>query len=217
MAGIRIQLDLTVPSVPARIVLVAALLALCAGDINSESVVMTTYYPAPSGVYTQMLTTGNTWLARDGGALAVGTPATLPSGTKMAVVGGRVGIGNTAPQSALDVSGGVAVGVYAGNGAGSSPAPANGLIVSGNVGINVAAPADRLDVAGNAQVTGNLTVATGHVEVSNSYVHVNESGCSATSGDGTVCPGDYATWTPGIYVEGWSIGPLDTNYYCCAK
>jgi len=53
--------------------LVLAFLALPAGDLASESVTLTTYYPAPSGVYTQMITTNNTYLARDGGNVGVGT------------------------------------------------------------------------------------------------------------------------------------------------
>ncbi len=45
-----------------------------ASDTACENVTMTTYYPAPSGVYTQMITTSNTYLARDAGKVGVGTP-----------------------------------------------------------------------------------------------------------------------------------------------
>lgn len=70
----------------------AALMFLCAvGDLNSESVTLSTYYPAPSGVYTNMITTGNTYLARDGGAAS------------------RVGIGTTNPTQKLTVVGNVDV------------------------------------------------------------------------------------------------------------
>ena len=66
----------------------AAVMMLCAvPELDSESVTLSTYYPAPSGVYTQMITTGNTYLARDGGA------------------GTSVGIGTTAPGAKLDVNG----------------------------------------------------------------------------------------------------------------
>jgi hypothetical protein len=66
----------------------ALVMMLCAvPELDSESVTLSTYYPAPSGVYTNMITTGNTFLARDGGA------------------GTSVGIGTTAPGAKLDVNG----------------------------------------------------------------------------------------------------------------
>jgi len=49
---------------------------------------------------------------------------------------GNVGIGTTGPLSKLDVSGGMAIGSYAG----SNAAPTNGLIVSGLVGIGTSSP-----------------------------------------------------------------------------
>ncbi|MDD5305372.1 MAG: hypothetical protein PHS14_19920 [Elusimicrobia bacterium] len=68
----------------------AAAMMLCGvPELDSESVTLSTYYPAPSGVYTNMITTGNTYLARDGGA------------------GTRVGIGTTAPNAKLHVAGDV--------------------------------------------------------------------------------------------------------------
>ncbi|MBI4375673.1 MAG: hypothetical protein HY549_04395 [Elusimicrobia bacterium] len=44
----------------------------------SENVTLSTYYPAPSGVYTQIITTGRSILARDGQNVGIGTssPAT---------------------------------------------------------------------------------------------------------------------------------------------
>ncbi|MBI3288947.1 MAG: hypothetical protein HYZ74_05465 [Elusimicrobia bacterium] len=44
-------------------------------ELGSESVTLTTYYPAPSGVYTNMITTGDTTLSREGGNLIVGSPS----------------------------------------------------------------------------------------------------------------------------------------------
>ena len=65
-----------------------ALVLLLTGvdPLGSESVILTTYYPAPSGIYAQMITTGQTFLARDGGS---------------------VGIGTASPQAMLDVRGGI--------------------------------------------------------------------------------------------------------------
>ncbi|MGC8728270.1 MAG: hypothetical protein ACP5SD_03270 [Elusimicrobiales bacterium] len=42
-------------------------------EINSENITITTYYPAPYGGYVTILTTSNTYLARDGGAVGIGT------------------------------------------------------------------------------------------------------------------------------------------------
>ena len=41
---------------------------------GSETLTMTTYYPAPYGGYASLLTTGQTLLARDGGSVGIGTP-----------------------------------------------------------------------------------------------------------------------------------------------
>ena len=49
-------------------------------EIGAESVTLTTYYPAPSGVYVQMIVTKKAYLARDGGEVTIGqtaTPGTL--------------------------------------------------------------------------------------------------------------------------------------------
>lgn len=129
-----------------RVPLAAVMLFAAVGDLNSESVTLSTYYPAPSGVYTQMITTNNTYLARDGGS---------------------VGIGTTTPGQKLSVAG--------------------NAYVSGRVGVGVPAPTQALDVAGT--------------------IHVSAAGCSGptTVVTGPICLGNrYATFTPGLYVEGWS-------------
>ncbi len=59
-----------------------------APDLGSENLTLATYYPAPSGVYSQMITTQNAYLARDGG---------------------RVGVGTVSPEAKLDVNGDVFV------------------------------------------------------------------------------------------------------------
>jgi len=83
----------------------AVALMLCAvPELNSESVTLTTYYPAPSGAYTSVITTGDTILGRNTGTVAIGTDAT-PVGTRMTIMNGNVGIGNIAPTQLLDVTG----------------------------------------------------------------------------------------------------------------
>jgi hypothetical protein len=44
----------------------------CSTELASEAITMTTFYPAPSGIYNRMITTGDTVLGRDGGKVAVG-------------------------------------------------------------------------------------------------------------------------------------------------
>lgn len=87
MAEIKLRFDITFSR---RLVASASALALmlfAVPELNSESVTLSTYYPAPSGVYTQMITTGNTFLARDGGAATlVGVGITAPA-AKMHIVG----------------------------------------------------------------------------------------------------------------------------------
>jgi hypothetical protein len=75
----------------------AAMIFSAATEVASESVTLTTYYPAPSGVYTQMITTGNTFLARD-----VLPAAYWGTGTANE---SRIGIGTTSPGSKLEVNG----------------------------------------------------------------------------------------------------------------
>lgn len=54
---------------------VAALLLGGSARLQSEQFSLSTYYPAPSGAYTNLITTGRTLLARDSGNVGVGTSA----------------------------------------------------------------------------------------------------------------------------------------------
>lgn len=65
-----------------------ALFFLCwhPGFIGSESLTLTTYYPAPYGGYVSLLSTSQTLLARDGGNVGIGTGATAPA-QKLHVMG----------------------------------------------------------------------------------------------------------------------------------
>ena len=108
------------------ILLAFALVCWAPGFLSSETLTMTTYYPAPYGGYTSILTTGLTLLARDGNSVGIGTPmpgAKLDikgSGNTAATLGfgmrnsdniaimvvrddGNVGIGSTSPQAKLEI------------------------------------------------------------------------------------------------------------------
>jgi hypothetical protein len=90
MAEIKIKLDLTFSRRVITSLGMAAVVFCVVPALNSESVTLSTYYPAPSGVYTQLITTGNTWLGRDGGIVWVGKYAA--AGTRLTVSNGNVGI-----------------------------------------------------------------------------------------------------------------------------
>ena len=82
--------------------------------LGSETLTLTTYYPAPYGGYASLLTTSQTLLARDNGNVGVGTPSpaqkfqvNVTGGNAFAVTtGGNVGIGTVNPAARLDVVGG---------------------------------------------------------------------------------------------------------------
>lgn len=66
-------------------------------ELSSESVTLTTYYPAPSGVYQQMITTGKTHLARDGNDVHVFVNA--PGGSEMKMYAHKITGGPTTAAS----------------------------------------------------------------------------------------------------------------------
>lgn len=105
---LRLELRLTRPQAIAALTM--ALMTWYAPELGSENVVLTTYYPAPSGIYTRMITTNETLLARDGGNVAVGSAV---GGAKFSVMNGNVGVGTTNPDNLLEVqqSGGAENGI----------------------------------------------------------------------------------------------------------
>lgn len=73
MADIVIRFDMRLGASWKRVMLAGVMMLSVVPELGSESVTLSTYYPAPSGVYTNMITTGNTYLARDGGNVGIGT------------------------------------------------------------------------------------------------------------------------------------------------
>ncbi len=114
------------------------------GFLGSETLTLTTYYPAPYGGYASLLTTGKTLLARNGGNVGIGIAS--PTG-KLHVEGtgdvifrtsGRLDVGS--PAQLRGAPGGT--GLYVDS--------------SGRVGINTLAPTQRLEIFdGNLNISGD--------------------------------------------------------------
>jgi hypothetical protein len=88
-----------------------AMMLSAVGELASENMTLTTYYPAPSGVYAQLITTGNTYLARDTAANSqkVGIGTTAP-GALLTVVNGDNTANNILQVFPRNLSQGVALG-----------------------------------------------------------------------------------------------------------
>ena len=85
------------------LLIAAAVFVVWAAAAFSESLTLTTTYPAPSGIYNQLVTTGNS------GTAAADTTLNRNAGNTVLVPGsnaaGRVGIGTNAPGAKLEVAG----------------------------------------------------------------------------------------------------------------
>lgn len=99
--------------------LAGALLSFMAVELASENVTLTTYYPAPSGIYAKMITTKDGYFGRDGGMVTVGLP---PAGTYPANWAGI-------PTNKLMI-----------RGVGGAPADVVGSYASTNEGITIEEP-----------------------------------------------------------------------------
>ena len=160
---IDFRLDLTFPPRALVFGLAAVMLLAVTDELGSESVTLTTYYPAPSGVYTQMITTGNTYLATQTGNVGVATTA---PGYRLTVANGAIG-GNYAltPQYSQWAQYGTGDGgtaiyndstnyrtlMLVGNSSAGDVRRVSvwdRLIVNGNQGINTNTPTAYLDVQG---------------------------------------------------------------------
>jgi hypothetical protein len=147
-----------------RGVAAASLLLSTAPELASESVNLSTYYPSPSGVYASMLTTGDTYLSRDGGAVMVGSTATATAyyldvyGSLHAAGAGTfrvASVGSPAGTAPLTVNGSAVIqGALNLN----APAASTSTVVGG---IN----ARSLTVGGDVHVAGDVSVGGGGLYV----------------------------------------------------
>jgi hypothetical protein len=152
MAELTVRFDLSFGSRSLRCLMAAGMIFSVATEVASESVTLTTYYPAPSGVYAQMITTGNTFLSRDGGYLLVGAVLAAPPASTFNVNGGAaIGTGafisNVGPANGMIVQGSVGIGTQ-------NPGTAGLAVMNGSVGVGTANPQSALDVANGAIAVG---------------------------------------------------------------
>lgn len=240
MAELTVRLELSVSPRFARWGLAAALLTCPVAELGSETVTLTTYYPAPSGVYTRMITTDNTFLARDTGRVGIGTTdastgklTILSAGTGWAdgislrytlstnrfqVIHdspGRMGIGyNASAILGMHSNGGMSIG----NGQWTTvPAATNSLLVQ-----------DRAIVLGKVLAgMGNATAVAGtnfFIESQQSIRARTNTACTWVTSPAS-CPVDnYATTIDGFYGTYVAMGgpspngpnfTASTQFRCC--
>lgn len=182
----RIDLHLRISYEPRvlRPWLALGLLLVSAADLGSENVTLTTYYPAPSGIYTQIIATGQTLLARDGGRVGIGLGVATPA--VMLHV-------RNAPDQNLFVTAGTTFGGADGIALASrnnADSAYQDLVLAGKSLILSAS--NKVRILGGLDVTGSIRVNA-------------LASCTAQDfTDTTSCGALYATFTPGIYHEGWS-------------
>ncbi len=232
---LRLALRLTRP----RITALLTLAFITAGRTNvssTESVTLSTYYPAPTGVYTQIITNNQTWFAQNGGTVTIGSANTPAGNVLLLVDGNHAGRGDAVFQkvavNSQTVPGAVPVQVNAAGVAGPhlvSISPGGGQMQmtqsggvallhpgSGALGLSTNGTelmyvngSGRVGIFGNAAPASELDVPSGaslSVGGACSFYYV---------GPGNVqCPaGQYATMHPGLYSDLGSNGsePGDPN------
>jgi hypothetical protein len=137
------------------------------------------------------------------------------------IVSGNTSIGTASNVNKLDVSGGVAIGTYAG----VNTAPSNSLIISGNLGVSTGTTAQNLSVNGDASVNNGLwsnrVNISGTLQTTNRgyeldckgyqhfYTHTNSNGFQLDIGSS----GPYSNFRSGYFYKPDSSFSSDKTLY----
>ncbi len=159
MSDIVIRFDLRLGASWKRGALAGLMMLSAVPELGSESVTLSTYYPAPSGVYTNMIATGNTQLARDGGVVNVAN--SYSNSTKLTVNG------NTNVRGTMDVGGSI--------GTLGTVLTLNGnMSTSGNVTVGATGSGMFTTYGVGLDVRQNNTIRVGQAYLSSggNYVHL---------------------------------------------
>ena len=152
MAEFRIYVDIGVSPGLARAGLAVLLLAGAAAELGSESLTLKTYYPSPEGVYGQLLTTGQTLLACDGG------PPACSGGPPYSVV--SIGRPSAVANVKLNVDGNV----YVGKNSTEGTFYANGFVVPGDIFWGSETTPSRLYRGGSIGLGGTGSGGTPYID-----------------------------------------------------
>lgn len=178
METTEISLKLSFDRKQITLLLALFLLAWHPGFLGSETLTLTTYYPAPYGGYVSILTTNQTLLARDAGNVGIRVGTTNVPRRPLDVNGEIVtssrltmaqNMDTTSRTWHLDNSGG-RFRVFEQPNINVSGSEWLTILTGGNVGIGTTAPTQKLQVAngnllitGNGTTTGNLTIQNGNI------------------------------------------------------
>ncbi len=243
MAELTVRLELSLSPRFARWGLAAALLTCPVAELGSETVTLTTYYPAPSGVYTRMITTNDTFLARDTGRVGVGTTNVTNLGKLVIKQDGGGATNGITLRDSVDGSsfqiyqnGGGRLG-FAFNGTNKVAIHGNGVSIGDNQYANAPATANSLFVENRIVALGRVFAGlanTSHPNGTNFFlesaggIRVRQTGCFsarvAVNTSGFCGGGYYVTNQAGVYSEissamlfqsGTTPVPSQIDVICC--
>ncbi|MBI5629735.1 MAG: hypothetical protein HY921_02490 [Elusimicrobia bacterium] len=231
MAELNLRLDIRVTPALVRWGLAGLLLSVFAPELATESVTLTTYYPAPSGIYTQLIATNNTYLSRDGGNLGIGTTSLHSSGgftakTTLDAGGSMLGLavrGSASPAIKIINSSNTELGTVAGvtaAGAWATGSTVNDIVMRSPAGRLILAtgasntPRLVMDGSGYVGIGGAPTASASNLPLQTSGLRATQTGCTITgftTGTTNCGANNYATLIAGVWAEYMVTGNIATT------
>jgi hypothetical protein len=157
MAEITVRFDVRMNQRTARWALAALLVLAAAPQLASEDITLSTYYPAPSGVYSQMVTTGKTYLARDGNFVGIRMGTTDPTyPLQVGGTGSGANIYGATPEIYANGDNHTGGGILVADDGGFFDYNDGWITYNGSTGLKIAGNSGPSS-SGNLDVTGNLT------------------------------------------------------------